>query len=989
MRPPALVLIFAAALLSSCESDPDRAARLDAEKDSLAACARLVAGGLREVADTREQRFLGKVGEAAAECRGGRRALAYRDQPWLDWSNYWATGDSSSLVDIGGGLRHLSPNGRGIDGALIDLEYERIELIKFNLLDNYTYETYLRGRGGTEGPAIRVWPEMRLEPDDPDYEAVGGAGEQLCWDELIRFRTTTGICNDIRNPRMGSTNSVFARNVQFETAFPRMGRTELVRNRHGDRLGLLKPDPQVISRKLFTREQSRPELCLEGAGLPNESAEAQCDYKKAPFFNVLAAFWIQFMTHDWFSHLDEGQNDVVRAPMELGCRGQTNGAGVETPLSPEEIEQLGCRPDDRMEPALVAQSNEPETFVHEGEEHLARAPVTFRNHVTAWWDASQVYGYDTTSARRVQRDPVDPAKLRLVPVGDRAGEGEALGYLPRMQGCGAAGNACTNRAWEGQEAAAFPDNFTIGLSFYHNVFAREHNLFVERFRERAARMPDADSGLRSPTRPEEVILYADVTDEELFQVARLVIAAEIAKIHTIEWTTQLLYDEPLYRAMNGNWGGLFERSELLQDVLERIIARLSESTEARRSNQLYSVLAAGPGIIGLGSRRYERGVGNFFPRGLFENLSSGNFGEAFLGRGEDQWDLSNPDDVNRGVNHFGSPFNFPEEFITVYRLHPLVPDLLEYRDLNADPNRITGKVPVVSTFRGAATEAMRSKGLSNWALTMGRQRLGILALQNHAQFLQNLTMRRLDTPTQKIDVAALDIIRDRERGIPRFNEFRRQYGLRQLTSFDNFVDQHLPEGSPGRQDQERLAELLREVFGQHVCDESKIITDAQVNPDGSQINDCLGHDNGATVDNVEDVDTVVGWLAETTRPHGFAISETQFVVFILNASRRLFSDRFFTSSFRPEFYSSFGYEWVMNNGPDGVVMEAGAPNGHEQPVSPFKRVLLRVIPELSDELEHVVNVFDPWARDRGEYYSLDWVPRPGAESDDAFPPTSE
>ena len=34
---------------------------------------------------------------------------------------------------------------------------------------------------------------------------------------------------------------------------------------------------------------------------------------------------------------------------------------------------------------------------------------------------------------------------------------------------------------------------------------------------------------------------------------------------------------------------------------------------------------------------------------------------------------ANPDDVNGGVNHFGSPFNFPEEFITVYRLHALVP----------------------------------------------------------------------------------------------------------------------------------------------------------------------------------------------------------------------------------------------------------------------------------------------------------------------------
>jgi len=71
-----------------------------------------------------------------------------------------------------------------------------------------------------------------------------------------------------------------------------------------------------------------------------------------------------------------------------------------------------------------------------------------------------------------------------------------------------------------------------------------------------------------------------------------------------------------------------------------------------------------------------------------------------------------------------------------------------------------------------------------------------------------------------------------------------------------------------------------------------VITSAQKNTDGSPISDCLGHPSGSQVDNIEDVDTVVGWLAESTRPHGYAISETQFVVFILNASRRLFSDRF-------------------------------------------------------------------------------------------------
>jgi hypothetical protein len=279
---------------------------------------------------------------------------------------------------------------------------------------------------------------------------------------------------------------------------------------------------------------------------------------------------------------------------------------------------------------------------------------------------------------------------------------------------------------------------------------------------------------------------------------------------------------------------------------------------------------------------------------------------------------------------------------------------------------------------------MTSLGLANTALSMGRQRLGLLTLGNHPRFLQNLDMPRLDSETGKIDVVALDLIRDRERGIPRFNEFRRQYGLRQLTSFDDFVDTRLPADSDERKRQEAYVVALREVYGQHVCDASRVITSAQPNLDGSPINDCLGFEDGATVDNIEDLDTVVGWLAEGPRPHGYAISETQFVVFILNASRRLFSDRFFTSSFRPEFYSTYGLDWVNNNGPDGRVMERGAPNGHEQPVSPMKRVLLRTLPELRDELDLVVNIFDPWARDRGEYYSLAWKPRPGAEDDEAF-----
>ncbi len=948
-----LVIVSGLWVLGGCDGQRPLGIFADSTKD----CAEmLLQRDIQKVAKTREQRFLGKVPDATARCLGGKHAENLREGPWLDWPNYWAAGDATSLAParLLAHAKVLGPNAQGINGALYELELQRIELIKFNLFDNnMTYEAYVTGRDGEAGPVLNTWPEMRLPQGHPNFKAVGGDRTQVCRGELIRFRTLTGSCNDIRNPLMGSTHQLFARNVEFNTTFPDLSLNETTKNRHGDRLGLLKPDPQIISRKLFTREQSQPDRCHAGYGLPGGTKEAECEYKKAPFFNVLAAFWIQFMTHDWFSHLEEGHNRP--GWMAVGCATQLV-RNIEQPLTGEDVEKLGCRPDDKIDAAYIAEDTEPRSLTQGGKTYLTRAPKTTANHVTAWWDASQLYGYDERSVKRVKHDPKDPAKLLLMPVREGAGEGDKLGYLPVFD----SGDPI-NPEWSGQEATAFPDNWSIGLSFYHNVFAREHNAFVDEFRRRAARTPDGDSGLRNPANPDHVIRYRDVTPNELFEVARLVVAAEIAKIHTLEWTTQLLYNEPLNRGMNANWHGVFEKQEVVADALKEVVRRLDDTNDARKANSLYAALAGGPGIFGLGNRVYE-GVPLV---GLIDPDK------------QDRWDLKNDNHINGGVNHFGSPFNFPEEFITVYRLHPLLPDLIEYREWNREPNVIRQKVPVIETFRGKATEVMRQKGLANWALSMGRQRLGVLTLQNHPQFLQNLKMPRLQSPTQQIDVAALDLIRDRERGVPRYNEFRRQYGLKQLTSFDDFVDTRLPKDSSVRREQEQLVKTLREVYGQHQCDASKKITDAQLNDDKSPINDCLGHPHGSLIDNIEDVDTVVGWLAEFRRPHGFAISETQFVVFILNASRRLFSDRFFTSSFRPEFYTTFGVEWVMHNGPGPEMMEQGTPNGHTQAVSPMKRVLLRTMPELTSELQAVVNVFDPWARDRGGYYSLQWKERDG------------
>jgi hypothetical protein len=58
------------------------------------------------------------------------------------------------------------------------------------------------------------------------------------------------------------------------------------------------------------------------------------------------------------------------------------------------------------------------------------------------------------------------------------------------------------------------------------------------------------------------------------------------------------------------------------------------------------------------------------------------------------------------------------------------------------------------------------------------------------------------------------------------------------------------------------------------------------------------------------------------------------------ASRRLKSDRFIATDFRPEVYTPLGIDWVNNNG--------------------FVSVLLRHYPELKPTFFGVKNPFAPW-----------------------------
>ena len=213
------------------------------EAKALLACPQMLfeQARLLKIPSVRDQRFQDKLPQDTVLCRGGDQALQFRGLPWVDWGNYWGTGDLTSMPT--NFLSTKLPAFRGVTGALLDLELQRMELIKFNLFDNSgTYQEYVQGLHGRDGPAIKVWPQMRIPPSSPWYQAVGGDGTQVCKGELIRWRTVSGICNDILNPAMGSSGMLFARNVEFETSFPDQGLNELTRNRHGKRLSLLRSE---------------------------------------------------------------------------------------------------------------------------------------------------------------------------------------------------------------------------------------------------------------------------------------------------------------------------------------------------------------------------------------------------------------------------------------------------------------------------------------------------------------------------------------------------------------------------------------------------------------------------------------------------------------------------------------------------------------------------------------------------------------------------
>jgi Animal haem peroxidase len=526
-------------------------------------------------------------------------------------------------------------------------------------------------------------------------------------------RTADGSYNDLDHPEMGMAGTRFGRNVSLEDA-------------KSNEATLLKPNPRSISNKLLVREEFKP----------------------ATILSLLAAAWIQFETHDWFSHGNNQPDKKIDVPLAKDDNWE------------EEFHQ----------PLRIDKTLDDTTRTGDTEN-----PPTFINKETHWWDASQIYGSNQERIDRVRTHK--DGKLHF-------GEDGLIPIDPTT----------------GMDLVGNPGTWWLGIGLLHTVFVKEHNLICDHLKK----------------------LSPDWTDDQIFDHARLIVAALTAKIHTVEWTPAILPHPVTKMALHANWWGI------LGPDFKRTFGRIGDS----------EVLS---GIAGASM-----------------------------------------------TDHDGIPYYLTEEFVSVYRMHPLIRD--EYEFYSVKDGKLIQENSFFEIFDKQARHIMETIPMADLLYSFGIMHPGAVTLHNYPQFMRRL---RKDNG-EAFDLASVDILRDRERGVPRYRRFRELLGRGRINSFEEICPSNL-----------QWAQELREIYN----------------------------------NDLDSIDLMIGLYAEDV-PEGFGFSDTAFRVFILMASRRLRSDRFFTKDYRAEIYTQWGLDWIEK--------------------TTMSNLLLRHYPDLAESLRGVENAFAPW-----------------------------
>lgn len=555
-------------------------------------------------------------------------------------------------------------------------------------------------------------------------------------------RTPTGNCyfHGLRG-KMAPQDKDLADQIMMGAKGQRFGRNVKAKEANkASRQDMMEPNPFKVSQKLFNRKDGKT--------------------KKAEVLNLLAAAWLQSMNHDWFTH---GKNSKKRHHKVKNYSGHKHfkTGHTEVPMTRAETDS--------------EEKTDNNDYAY-----------TSRNQVTAWWDASQLYGSDEATIKKVRTayNADGTSQGKLLPLGKIAVDKKNRRLIYDQNKLPITG---------------FHDNWWLGLEMIHVIFHLEHNRIIDE-----VLVPQIGSTVCKDGK-------GSACNDELFEKARLINSALIAKIHTVEWTPALLNHPMLHIAMRGNWFGLRE-----------LYGGNSENLRGKISPNIKHIIS---GLVG--------------PKTL---------------------DL------------YKVPFTLTEEFVSVYRMHPLVPEAIDYRSVNS-PNKISKRVPIQDVvFRKAVGQIKTSSSSvgssKDWMLSFGTSHPGGLLLNNYPTFMQNFVAERntgtAHTDSTRMDMGAIDILRDRERGVPRYNNFRRALGLPAAETFKDLTE-----------DPTELANL-REVYN----------------------------------NDIEKVDLLVGSLAEKDRYPGYAFGNTPFWIFAIMASRRLMADPFFSDYYTPEVYTQKGINYV-------------------------------------------------------------------------------
>lgn len=490
----------------------------------------------------------------------------------------------------------------------------------------------------------------------------------------------------------------------------------------------------------------------------------------APFLNLSYAAHIQTQAHDWMSHGENlsDQTWQVALPSDHPARKQ------------------GLR-------IMAVRKTQPDP-------HPTPGRLTFANEVTHWWDASHVYGSDQQTCDRLRKAPDGTAlaggELHLEGLDGKTDLKN--GFFPVNPATGVIDTGFTRNLW-------------VGIAAEHLLLARHHNWVCGQLRRRYPEHP--------------------WTGDQLYGIARLIVAAIQAKIHTDEWTSAVLPNRHVVAGLNTAVYGLLETR--FKPYGER---RIRSEWEPKH-----------PVLGGL------------------------------MGGERD----------NHGVRH-----GFSEEFDSVYRLHAALVDNLEIRRVgDVEPREI---IPLPATRGKAAGELLRRHGLATILHSFGCQKGGALVGNNVPGWAVQMSIEGQSF----LDIAAIDLLRDRERGIPGYNEARKLFGYPPLESYDEMgVDAD-----------------VKAKFEKH-----------------------YGH----APEGLYRMDLQIGMLHDRNRPDGFAFDDFRFRLFIHAAASRLEQDPFFNELFAPEVYTDWGLRHIeeMNR----------------------KKLILLHCPELQvSGLAGVNNSFEPW-----------------------------